>query len=102
MRSHYMWFQGGKIDFDNLIDELIRILLNFSVCSQEFCIFSCQVGDFFSLGRLQIASHPFVERKYRGGGTEFGTHIGDGTFSCAAYRLASRSEILDDGAGSTF
>lgn len=60
-----------------------------------------KVGDTFTACGLQVSPHAVVVGEHGGGGTNFSTHVADGSHTSARDGVDARAEILDNGAGAT-
>jgi hypothetical protein len=57
------------------------------------------LGNLWALGSVEVVDHAGVEGEERGGSTNFGTHIANGSHTSAGERLDTRTSILNDGPG---
>ena len=58
------------------------------------------VGDLRPVRRVEVVSHTVVEGEHRGGSTNLGTHVTDGSHTRARKRLHARAIILNNGTSS--
>ncbi|MBA7715063.1 hypothetical protein ES703_124103 [subsurface metagenome] len=94
-----MGLQGRKINLDNLIVDLFRVMLRFGVRLQVFALPVSQVGHCGPPGGAQIGGHALVVRENGGGGPDFGAHVGDGALAGGADGMRAGAEVLHDLAG---
>lgn len=60
------------------------------------------LGDFTTLGNVQVIGHAAVEREHRCSSTDFGTHVADRSHASARERLDTGTSVLNDGTSSSF
>ena len=85
----------GKVDFDDLV--VFGILVGCEVVRELLGI----VCDHGTVGGIEIVGHAVVEGEEGGGGTDFSTHVADGSHASAAEGFDTRAGVLDDGTCST-
>ena len=59
------------------------------------------LGDFRSLGSIEVIGHTVVEGEQAGGSTNFSTHVANGGHSRARQGFNTGSIVFDDGTSST-
>ena len=59
------------------------------------------LGNLRTFGSVEVVHHTGVEGEERGGSTNFGTHIANGSHTSAGERLDTRACVLDNGTCST-
>jgi len=81
----------GQVDLDELV------VLGTLVFTELLGVRASEVTDMLALGGLQVVVHAVVEGEDRSGGTDFSTHVADGTHTSARQRLNARTVVFDDG-----
>lgn len=84
-----------QVQVDDLV--VFGILVGSQVVLEGFSV----LGNVASLGGLEVAAHSLVVREDRGGGTDFGTHVTDGSHTRAREGLDTGTVVFDDSTGST-
>ena len=82
-------------NLDNLI--ILGTLIRNKIMGEPLSIF----GDLRALGSIEVIDHARVEWEERGGSTNFGTHVANGSHASTGERFDTRTSVLDDGAGAT-
>ena len=59
------------------------------------------VGDLRPVRRVEVVSHTVVEGEHRGGSTNLGTHVTDGSHTRARKRFDTGTLVFDDSTGTT-
>lgn len=90
-----MRFEFRQVDVDHLVVLALGIRLEVVV---EFLGVS---GDMRSTSSFEVLSHLVVEWEKRGGGTNLGTHVTDGSHTGTRQGLDSGTVVLDDSTSST-
>jgi hypothetical protein len=85
----------GEVDLDSLV--VLGSLVGSQVVGELLGV----SGLGGSSGGLEVGSHSLVEGEERGGSTNLGTHVTDGSHTSAREGLDSGTVVLDDGTGST-
>jgi hypothetical protein len=66
---------------------------------QSLLEFVGKVSDTFAACGLQVSPHAVVVGEHGGGGSDFSTHVADGSHTSARDGVDAGAEILDNGAG---
>jgi len=82
----------GEVDLDDLV--VLGALVGLEVVREAASV----VGNFGTLGGLEVVGHARVEGEEGGGGTNFGTHVANGGHTSARERLDTLTKVLDDSA----
>lgn len=85
----------GQVDFNQLV------VLGTLVLAELLAIAPGEVGNVLTLGSLEVVVHAVVVGEERGGGTNFGTHVTDGTHTSARQIFDTRTMVLNDGTSTT-
>ena len=59
------------------------------------------LGDVRTVGRVEVVGHTVVEGEHRGGSTNLGTHVTDGSHTRARKRFDTGTLVFDDSTGTT-
>ena len=94
-----MRLQLRKVDFDDAVVVRLRVGFAFRVGGQQVAVLLGQVGQPGAAGRPQVSRHPRIVGENRGGGPQFGAHIGDRRLAGGADRGRAGAEVFDDGVG---
>lgn len=101
---------SGKIGSEGTVDvglELIEvdlnelIVLSTLILTEGSSVLAREVTNVLTLGGLQVVVHAVVEGEDRGGSTNLGTHVTDGTHTSARQGVNTGTVVLDDGTGTT-
>ena len=82
-------------DFDFLV--VLSTLVGSQIVREALSVLS----NIATTSCLEVVGHTVVEGEHRGGSTNLGTHVTDGSHARARKRLDTGTGVLDDGAGTT-
>lgn len=82
-------------DLDDLI--VLGTLIRLQVVLELLSV----VGDVTTLRGAEIITHTAVVREERSGGSDFSTHVADGSHARARQGLDARASVLDNGTSTT-
>lgn len=85
----------GKVDLNQLV------VLGTLILTEFLGVLAGEVTNVPALGGVEVVVHAVVEGEERGGGTDFSTHVTDGTHTSARQGLNTRTVVLDDGTSTT-
>ena len=85
----------GEVDLNQLV------VLSTLVLAELLTVAPGEVGNVLTLGCLEVVVHAVVVGEERRGGTNFGTHVTDGTHTSARQRFNTRTVVLNDSTSAT-
>ncbi|KAH3681124.1 hypothetical protein WICPIJ_007899 [Wickerhamomyces pijperi] len=86
-----VWFQGVQVDFNDFV------VFSTFVGLQEVLLVQVGKGrDLVSTSGVQVFSHWLVVWEDRGGGTDFSTHVTDGTHTGTRESVDTFTEVFDN------
>ena len=97
-----MRLERRQIDLDYLVKIIFRISIHLRISCKVCLYFISRIGNICAASGSQVAIHRLVVTKGRGRSPYLCTHVTDGTLSCTRHRNGSLTEILDNGARSSF
>ncbi len=93
--------QFGQIDFNHLIEVLLRMRIDVRIGGQFTRNRIGQISHVTAVRGAQVALHGGIVGKRGGGGANFSTHITDGAFTGTRKRGSPFAEVLDNSSRST-
>ena len=95
-----MRFNLRKVDFNNLVVESRRICQHLIISTEFGCIHLCERCNFFTACLAEILAGILVEWEDRACGTQFGSHVTNGSLAGGRDAVQSLAEVFEDGVGS--
>ena len=92
-----MRFNLRKVDFNNLVVESRRICQHLIISTEFGCIHLCERCNFFTACLAEILAGILVEWEDRACGTQFGSHVTDGSLAGGRDAVQSLAEVFEDG-----
>ncbi|MNX92167.1 hypothetical protein D3C86_1242960 [compost metagenome] len=99
MGTHHVRLQGAQVDLDDLVEELVRELLDLGIGRQEAAVLVGELRQGLALGGLEVELAVDIVREDRGCGTDLGAHVADGRLPRRAEGAGAGPEVLDDPVG---
>ena len=95
-----MGFQGGQVNLDDLVVELLGLLLDLGVGLEQVLVLFSDGDQVLASGGAQVGGHAVVIGEHVAGGAQLGAHVADRALAGGGNRGRAGAEVLDDGVGS--
>jgi len=76
VRPHNVGLQLGQINFHNLVEKVLGVLLHLRVGAQQVGVFAGQIRQLAALCGFQVERHAFVIGKDGSSGAQLCAHVG--------------------------